>query len=259
MAFTSTRRRILSVFIATVLMSGTAMARTFTSRVEISAADIDWLRDATVFWDNVESGAPGIIPKGVPEDDARSAIDEDEDIPGAGERLERVLCAFFLNAAFGPGHYRFKRPLAGISDFTVTDEHIRLLRAASWRKSVIDGKRPYGDFTYYQADMARALGVSVGVTGDGAASVAPDVEKRLEALHHEMLFVMQAYLEHARITPGRLIVPYEGWSGVVLRCRPLDENAADAYETLIGKIDRMKRAGKDADTLQAQASRLLSE
>jgi hypothetical protein len=87
-------------------------------------------------------------------------------------------------------------PAERIFTFTVTDEHLKLLRHLYTTE--MDGcirlmkpKRPYGDCTYYFYDMADALG-----------KPRPDYEgpeiERYRQLHREMLFAAQAFWRYAQ-------------------------------------------------------------
>ena len=103
---------------------------------------------------------------------------------------------------------------------TVTDDHLELLRAIEIRwpsgydcqdrlvvgeypAATADPKRPYGDYTFIEVDMARILGELP--PGDGAAIFEPDPDlaRRLQRLHWQMFVVMQVFLERMALAPGR--------------------------------------------------------
>jgi hypothetical protein len=105
---------------------------------------------------------------------------------------------------------------------TLTDDHLQLLRAIEIRwpsaydcedrldtggfpAAMADPKRPYGDFTYIEVDMARILGVlPPRQEGDGPAifEPGPELALRLQRLHWQMLVAMQVFIEQMDLDPG---------------------------------------------------------
>jgi hypothetical protein len=103
----------------------------------------------------------------------------------------------------------------------IGDDHLRLLRAIEIRwpsddeceerlsvgefpAAAAEPKRPYGDFTFIEVDMARILGVLPPRT-DGDSRVfepSPDLAGRLQRLHWQMLVAMQVFAEQANPRPG---------------------------------------------------------
>lgn len=67
-----------------------------------------------------------------------------------------------------------------------------------------DPKRPYGDFTYYQAEMALHLGRRdiLKQEADGAWLMSEGHEQALMRLHWQMVFALQVFLENAELKPG---------------------------------------------------------
>lgn len=123
--------------------------------VAITAEDIAWLRGARVVWVPLESGAPGILPPAADTQDSQPADD-------AAQLLETLLCVAFLNAPFLPGRYRLEPPAHGpktpdvlIKTIEVRSEHVALLQASLWDGPIMDGKRPYGDLSFYSAERRR--------------------------------------------------------------------------------------------------------
>jgi hypothetical protein len=102
--------------------------------------------------------------------------------------------------------------------FTVTDEHVRLLRRAyvSWDETEfgapgIDPKRPYGNSNIY-GDIAEILGL---VDGDWQDEVEenwppPELEWRFLRLHVETAIALQIALTTGEFRPGRY-VRANGW------------------------------------------------
>jgi hypothetical protein len=153
------------------------------------------------------------------------------------DRLERVLCAFFIHARFTSGRYTLAPPVppsegfAGaleLTEFSVSTDHVRLLQQTDWRGPTINTKRPYGRAVYCEVDIARVLGIPIPELHDGE-SLPSELQSRLEALHHDLLFVLQAYLQHAELEPGRYRVPFDGWDLVRPRCQPPTQVRLDAY------------------------------
>jgi hypothetical protein len=161
----------------------------------VSRADVDWLRSATVDWDDCEAGAPVIEPPGARLFSLR-----------ANNRLGALLPIFFLHARFEPGVY----DIGAGRPFEVTPDHLKLLKAASWEGVAIDCKRPYGDFTNFPIDMARALSLPITVGEDMIARISPRDDERMQALHLEMQQVVAAYLRHGDLAPGTYRSPRGG-------------------------------------------------
>lgn len=258
-----TRRAVLAMMVGTLAITGRqSLASTklpdaiddwrFREPVTISADDIAWFRTCRAEWNGCESGAPAIVVDGIDTFDFDPELERDA--PGA-DRLERVLCAFFLHARFPPGRYRLAHAKDGPTEVTVTDQHFRLLREADWRTATMDCKRPYGDFTYYQADMARILGLPVTADAEGKATLRDADEERLSLLHNEMQWVVQAFIEHAELTPGRWFIPYEGWdNGLMLRGTPVSDVAIARYRKDMEAIAEKARNEPDNDLFSARGN-----
>jgi len=118
---------------------------------------------------------------------------------------------------------------AGVSDaeigltddgrFKMTNDHIKLLRALEidWSNEwdneerlacgefpapACDPKRPYGDMTFIELDMAHILG-EIPLTADGSNwEPDPKLAARLQQLHWQMLGAMQVFVENAELEPG---------------------------------------------------------
>jgi hypothetical protein len=221
----------------------------FENSVTITSDDTAWFQTAQSVWVDVESGAPAMIPPNVSIDDVGDI--EDPSTDPAFARLEPIACAFFLHANFVPGDYALATKPDGRARFTVTTEHIRLLQITNWRSFAIDGKRPYGDFTNFPIDMARRLGLTITNSPKGYSEISKADEARMEALHREMLFVLQAYIEHAQLTPGDWMIPYDGWNGHILpRCVPVLADQIAVYASEMAKV----MTAKDGSSLFSGAS-----
>ena len=95
--------------------------------------------------------------------------------------------------------------------FTVTDEHLRLLRRAhvTWMDAEfgapeIDCKRPYGSSGVY-SDIAEILGIPEDDWSDGEFNPLPEVEWRFLRLHVETAVVLQIALATGEFRPGRYV------------------------------------------------------
>ena len=99
--------------------------------------------------------------------------------------------------------------LGNVKDFTVTDEHLRLLRRAyvSWEDAEfgapsIDPKRPYGNSNVY-GDIAEILGVPDSERTDEEPS--PEAEWRFLRLHVESAIALQIALATGEFRTGRFV------------------------------------------------------
>lgn len=105
--------------------------------------------------------------------------------------------------------------------FRLTDEHITLARGmpVEWSNeydneerldfeqypaAAFDPKRPYGDFSWFQVDMARLLNLLPPRNSDGAPGELPqELEERLACLHWQMLGAIQVIVENAEFELGQ--------------------------------------------------------
>ena len=232
-----TRRSLIASLLAAVVASPAFAAPSwrYARPVTITADDIEWFRRARALWIDCEAGAPAIIPQGMDEDAYWNAFENPAS--DALQRMERVICAFFLHASFSPGRYTLSQPVKGLSSFEVTANHVRLLQTTSWRSSSIDCKRPYGDFTHFEIDMARALGLPITEGAEGYAEIGPENESKMVALHERMLFVLQCDVEHAAMEPGDWFIPFDGWEGIIHpRCVPVSDQKIKIYESAMAAI-----------------------
>jgi hypothetical protein len=98
-----------------------------------------------------------------------------------------------------------------VREFTVTDEHLWLLRHAhvSWNPSEhgspeIDCKRPYGE-SYVARSVAEILGApqEVWVDGERGGLVVDEAVERLHQLHVETTVALQIALGTGEFRAGR--------------------------------------------------------
>ena len=153
----------------------------------------------------------------------------DAALPGLIDKLDH----FFQDAHLQPGTYTFANqyypliksgelkggsiPLNSDSDepvipipltenvtFTVTQDHLKLLRHMNTRRyqadiEIMDPKRPYGDMTYFFIDMAAALGRPIVRDRAGQPDFSPQDIKDYQRLHGEMLWAVTAFLRYAKL------------------------------------------------------------
>ena len=215
--------------------------------IEITQADIDWFRRSHAEWVGCESGAPAIVPPDMTLEQFGEVLDGGNS--PVFERFVNVAAAFFLHASFVAGHYAFQPPFEKRNAFDVTAEHIRLLQHANWNSFVIDCKRPYGDFTHFQIDMADILGLPITRDAKGRAQIGMDAERRMNALHGDILPTLQAYIRFARLNPGRYVVPGRGIAQTRGRplCRPVSATRVAMYQRAL------QAAGPGSDSRRVAA------
>ena len=199
-----------------------------------SAQHLLLLRQLRVQWLSVESGAPGIDPLQplYGQTDAVSAAmlwlktqDEALAVQCLAE-LCRLIPEFVASARLAPGRYtvpenrRQRLPALHNGEFELRSEHLRLLQAANWREidgrsidavldddvdgqllwpmPYIDGKRPYGDRSYYSLDMAQLLGQPFARDERGKFIIDPVKDQALQRLHKETLTALQVLFLYAQ-------------------------------------------------------------
>ena len=224
-----------------------------TGRLEITQADIDWFHRSRAEWIACESGAPAIVPGDMSLEAFGEMLDGGDSATFA--RFVNVASAFFLNATFAAGHYTFDPPLQQRAAFDVTDEHIRLLQQANWARFMIDCKRPYGDFTHFEIDMATMLGLPVTKDAQNRAQIGSAAEARMDALHADMLYVLQAYVRFARLGPGRYVVPDHRLSPSIARplCRPVSAERVARYQRALKAAGPNPQAHRTVELDEAAA------
>ena len=167
------------------------------------------LSEAEVYWDFAEIGAPLIL------------------LPNRGGEVDpqKIIELSFLFAELAPGDYEYERPESEefehhpdleegpeVKVFHFEEKHLKLIRSMSVRHSYtfddgkvlvgVDAKRPYGDLTYFEADMARVLGLPVGRNERDEFQLTPEVEEQMFQLHLEMEVAVQIFLRNASLEPG---------------------------------------------------------
>lgn len=192
-------------------------------------AHLRLIRNLHLIWSPVEGGSPwincveplGQMPEG---GEARQLAAEITGLPL--EEAERKLIETAINihtfvehALLQPGVYQipehFGGPcqdedfgLAANGDFTFRPEHLTLLRHMRWRWPVpqevpellaagiypfplTESKRPYGDYTWYECEMAEILEEPYATDADGKPVRDAEKDKRMRGLHYETLPALQ--------------------------------------------------------------------
>ena len=101
--------------------------------------------------------------------------------------------------------------IRNVTEFTVTDEHLKLLRRAyvgwddcEFGAPAIDCKRPYGNSDVI-ADIAEILEVPDDQWRDEDEDAFPDAEEAFTKLHAETAIVLQIALATGEFRPGRYV------------------------------------------------------
>jgi len=232
------RRRAFFLGAVLAIVPSAAPAAEVNGMFELTENHLRLLRQATVLWSPVESGAPAILVSPLEMDDeAAERLDADFAAraglsigtpPSAAERervkqliadLPEALAQLLAHGELRPGRFEYSNPLvqfpfaadtlppeiarlasAETVDFSVTEEHLALLRAARWQGLWMNAKRPYGDMTYFELDMAKLLHQPDTRTAEGGLPEA--LERRLGQLHAETLPALQVFLKKAVIAAG---------------------------------------------------------
>lgn len=189
--------------------------------------EIEWvsdnskrLREVQVSWDGCEVGAPCFPPEW------------ETDPTDLG--LLQLACSY---GACPAGNYEYRRPptdhgysffvekLEDVSFFSFTEQHRTLLKHMSWEMSEpfdeempgCDAKRPYGDFTFYQLEMALHLGLIPREKPEGEDPMTSEIVDMMTELHHQMQPALQVFLQNFEIPDGQKFTGDEwgNWERVV--------------------------------------------
>jgi len=189
---------------------------------KMTPAHLQLLRHSVVLWSPVESGAPGALPSPLLAEETDKISDatyadiakraglakvDKAEINQLLMEMPEAFDQLIAHGTLAPGTYRYDNPLATIPwaartlptelanlatekvvTFQLTERHLKLLRAAQWEGMMMNAKRPYGDMTSFELDMADILH-------------EPHDEKRLWKLHTEMLSALQVFLQNAKLDP----------------------------------------------------------
>jgi hypothetical protein len=206
---------------------------------DLTQRHLDLLRSSTVIWNEIEAGAPVVLysrelleSASIPYSDiatrAGLSLGSPPTAAQIGEiesliaELPEALLQLIERGVLEPGRHSYLNPLAGwredlvpsqwresgrksTVEFVSTPRHATLLRRLSWRGLAVDAKRPYGDSSYFELEMAEVLGdvepQDEDADVDGLLSAAQ--EKGLRQEHAETLPALQVFLREAVVAPGR--------------------------------------------------------
>ena len=111
-------------------------------------------------------------------------------------------------------------PTGDTITFQLTVEHVRLLRGLriDWREPNslvgINFKRPYGDMTYFELDMADILGIPVPRDEQQYPNFPEEQLRYFHQLHTDMLYALPILLRHGTLSTGYYQIPGEVWERV---------------------------------------------
>ena len=196
---------------------------TLATMFMLTDTHIKLLRNAVVIWAPIESGAPAVMISPLqaggeeePSPELYADIAKRAGLPSVDKQqidrllaeMPQALAQLLAHGKLEAGTYRYDNPLVTVSfaertlptelahlaheksvSFAFTGQHAKLLRHARWQGLFMNPKRPYGDMTSFERDMAEILKVPVD-------------EQRLWKLHSETLPALQIYLQKATIAPG---------------------------------------------------------
>ncbi|MBX9685909.1 MAG: tetratricopeptide repeat protein, partial [Candidatus Obscuribacterales bacterium] len=227
---------------------------------EFTSEHLKLIRNLRITWVNCEAGAPMIDverrygSKRIYDDMARIldmknpgklSAEQVTKLDALDDALSSDLCALFLQyASIRPGKYKINNtmrsdfpdghftinddgsgsleiPSSEKMEFQLSDEHIKLLRRASWRSFAVDPKRPYGDMSYFYIDIADALGIPFRRDSEGRPEFSKETIKHMDRLHGESVFALQTFFKFAELEPCFFVLKSnEGW-------RKIDKSAAE--------------------------------
>jgi hypothetical protein len=147
------------------------------------------------------------------------------------EDLEASLQIFLAFATLTPGKYALElgdvsdlrpgmsasRSIVPRTEFEMTAQHLELLRNARGRwldyyfTLGIDPKRPYGDMTYFEIDMADILSIPVQRDAAGSPIFSKEQQALFDRLFAELPFSLRVFLKNASLRPGNFCRKPAGW------------------------------------------------
>lgn len=101
--------------------------------------------------------------------------------------------------------------------FQFTEQHLKLLKHANGRwddfydSLIINPKRPYGDMSYFELDMADILGMPIMRDGKDEPKISPAQQAIFDGLFRDLPMSLQTFLKYASISPGRFYRKPAGW------------------------------------------------
>jgi len=102
-------------------------------------------------------------------------------------------------------------------EFKMTEPHLKLLKNLSveWERYfnglVTDPKRPYGDMTYFELDMADILGIPLKEDSKGQRQISSEQQKLFNQLFSDLPWSLRVFLKNATLSPGKFCRKPAGW------------------------------------------------
>ena len=202
-------KNILLLMVLSILIAGAEEDEQI--RFSLEQRHIDQLRKVKVSWDSAETGAPCLSPSG-----------------SYPKELLYALQIAFLFGELKPGPYLYKKPRGELMEYSLmieemptstkfhfSPDHRQLLRKSAIEESEVgwdgetvpgcDPKRPYGDLSYYELEMAQHLGRPTRKNQEGHLEIDEQTEEELTRLHHSMQAAWQVFLENFELQPGTFV------------------------------------------------------
>ncbi len=208
--------------------------------IELDAASIELLRRISVRWDPlIENGMTFLDVRHAssvggwegPVGEMLAAVRNFFRSKSSKRQLESMFQIFLAFGGLEPGDYplgpndvRAVDHLNGHglqlqpkSEFHLTTEHLKLLAHArgEWYESfsalAINPKRPYGDMTYFELDMADILGIPLAKDSAGKPEISKEQQAEFDRLFADLPFSLGVFLKNARLEPGRFCQQPAGW------------------------------------------------
>lgn len=211
----------------------------YPEQFTLTQAHIDVIRQARLGWAPYEVGAPQVDLQRPWTGDAGAVFAQavgEGAAPGAQQdfavSMVAAMIVYFRHAEIEPGLYEVENvaltdlwaqsgnPAPAPAQFELTQDLITLARGLAWQwphedeidiavsAKVIpgpsgDGKRPYGDMTYFAFDVHRLLEWPVELRDDeGWIRTTPAQDAEADRLHALILPAAQVIIEHGVIAPG---------------------------------------------------------
>jgi len=185
---------------------------------------LSYFRNVAVDLFEAESGAPYIRPQLIDFlNPGGLSLRNGLKTTSKRKKREYVLEILLQNAQLVPGNYKFENRLIGKGyskhldplyshhtvTFEITNQHVKLLRKlwVGWEDYLyalaVHVKRPFGDATFFELDMADILGIDISVAKNGDISTS-DREKlnNLYELYLELVPAMQVLLNFGEVQTG---------------------------------------------------------
>jgi hypothetical protein len=145
--------------------------------------------------------------------------------------LEASFQIYLAFATLPPGNYtlepgdvsdfrqslRASQTIKPRAEFEMTEQHLQLLRHARGRwldyasTLGIDPKRPYGDMTYFEIDMADILNISFQRDSAGRPIFSKEQQGLFNRLFADLPFSLSVFLKNASLQPGKFCQKPAGW------------------------------------------------